>query len=126
MNLIPKSLVKDPCQAETFEEAYRKNNVRYSEERLLATLLYSKMLEEKDPSAEDMNPEFWYGCSTANKDAFLIYEAEMKEALKRAAEKIQAMRSEAKGRQLQLGYSEVRRNWVKALNENDPTVIVYW
>lgn len=120
------SIIQNPCEAETFEEAHRKNRARYEMERREAAGLYALMVAEKDPNAEGMHPGFWIGCAEANKEAYAILEAELREARKRAAEQITALSNKTMGAQFQLGYAEVRHKWAEAVLTNEPSAIVYW
>jgi len=118
--------IEKPCEAETFDEAFRKNKARYNIERRESVALYAEMVAEKDPHAEGMRPDFWIGCIEANKEAYTILQSELREARKRAAEQIKALTNKTVGKQFQSGYNGVRENWAKALLEDDPSVVVYW
>jgi hypothetical protein len=126
MGLIRKCPVQNPCEAETFEEAFLKNRARYAFERQEATKLYADMVADKDPHAESVNPDFWAGCQAANEDAYQIVKAELREALKRAAEKIAETKSFSESAQVKHGYKEVRDKWAEAAKTDDPKMIVYW
>jgi hypothetical protein len=122
---IGKEPVEKPCEADSFEEAYRKNKIRLSFERDLAAADYEQMKAKNDPHAESMNPDFWRGCESANESLWKVYQEEMAKVRERVIQRIQPLsndRTDACGK----GFSEVKAAWLKALKQNDPSVIVYW
>jgi len=118
--------IENPCEAETFDEAFWKNKARYDIERRESAALYAEMLAEKDPRAEGMRPDFWIGCIQANKEAYTILQSELREARKRAAEQIKALENKTVGKSFQSGYVAVRGKWTEAILADDPSIIVYW
>jgi hypothetical protein len=127
MNLLPKEPVDRPCEAETFDEAYRKNKVRLDSERRGAKDLYDGMKANGEPGAEAVDPAFWAGALAANDQAYAIYQEEVKEALRRAADRVRTLPVPALlGKVHESGWADIHRNWATALAENDPVTIVYW
>lgn len=129
MNFIGKEPVKDPCKAETFEEAWLKNKLRLSNERALGQELYDSAKKNAEP-AELYDPEFWVGAITANQQAYDIYREELEALRKRVAERIGKLElpvvSQVARPPYKTGWLEIRKNWVAALEKNDPSTIVYW
>lgn len=129
MSLIPKCPVEKPCEAETFEEAFRKNEIRLSFERRESAPLHAEMVKEGDPNATSLDPEFWRGCEEANGRAHMIYEQELEDLRERAVKRLEALSEitgQEKNKQYALGYRDVASHWIKALKTNDPSAVVYW
>lgn len=127
MSLLPKNPLENPCQAASFEEAFRKNAIRLCFERDLAKDEYEQNKEEREEFREITDPAFWEGAMAANTKAFEIFKKEMKEAMERAALKIGAEMTIGSGKKaFTTGYDEIMKAWKEALMKNDPSHIVYW
>lgn len=127
MSLIPKCPVENPCEASSFEDAYRKNAIRLCFERDLAR--DGRVEDEKEgrEPSEVTDPAFWEGAMAANTKAFEIFQKEMKEALERAAVKMVREMTLGSGKKaFTTGYDEIMKAWKEALGKNDPSHIVYW
>ncbi len=128
MSLFGKSPVDKPCEADSFEEAFRKNRARIAHEKDQAQSLYEGMLKDGDPQAESVNPVFWQGMLEGNAKACLIYEDEMKAARQRMVDRLKAafIPPASPSKVFSSGWEAAVESWSKALENNDPSVIVYW
>jgi len=118
--------ILNQCHADTFEEAHRINLARFAHEREGARAEYERLLEEKESSAEAVNPDFWTGCIWANKEAYRILKEELALAREKAAKRIEAIQEEAGTKSFHFGMTSARDSWVKAIRKDDPSIIVYW
>ena len=118
--------MKGDCEAETFEEAFKKNEWRLAHERDEAASLREAMLKDgEDPRGID--PEFWEGCILANKACWAIWAARGQKATDQVAAEIRAVQAPAdKPKAFASGHGEFVRHWVDAVSKNHPVTIVYW
>lgn len=128
MNLFEKSPVQNPCEASSFDEAFRKNRARIEHERSQTQSLYEDMLKDGDPNAESVTPVFWNGMAQGNAKAFLIYEEEMKAAREKVALRLKGVFSPASSPSpvFTSGWESAVESWSKAMEKDDPSIIVYW
>lgn len=129
MSLIPKDPVQNPCEADTFEEAADKNLARLKHERDLSESPYQEMKRNNDPHAESVNPEFWDGAILGNEQAYVIYKVELESFRKRVSERVSGLLADPPpipGNAWKSGWKDTVLTWVKALQKNDPSIIVYW
>ena len=121
-----KNSILNQCTAESFEEAYRVNRMRHTNERRLAAEMAVALAAEGKP-VDGSEPEFWDGCQTANAAAFAIYVEETEAVRKRIAERLEAtMSPPGQIKAFDKGFEDVKGMWIEALKKNDPGTVVYW
>jgi len=118
--------MKGDCEAETFEEAFRKNEHRLAYERGEAASLREAMVKDgEDPKGID--PEFWDGCIEANKRCWEIWTRLGPRDASKASAEIRLL--EAPGdrpKAFASGFREFVRHWADAITTNHPATVVYW
>ena len=126
MSLIPKCPVENPCEAETFEEAFQKNLARFMFERQESASLYEDMKRDGDPHAETVDPEFWRGCMEATELAQKIYAEEILTLRERVAERLAALPPVRGALPYRQGFESQKATAIQALRKDDPRRIVWW
>lgn len=126
MSLIPKCPVEGPCEASSFEEAFRKNAIRLCLERDLARDNRVKEEKEGKEPHDVTDPAFWEGAMAANAKAFEILEREMKKALREAMVHVEHTVHTSESKAFTIGFQEIMKTWKEALEKNNPSQIVNW
>jgi len=126
MSLIPKCPMEVPCEASSFEEAFRKNAIRLCFERNLARDDHMKEKTEGKEPHDVTDPAFWEGAMAANAKAFEILEREMKKALREAMIHMEHTVHTSESKAFTIGFQEIMKMWKEALEKNDPSHVVFW
>jgi len=118
--------MKGDCEAETFEEAFRKNEHRLAYERGEAASLREAMLKDGE-NPQGIDPEFWDGCILANKKCWEIWSARRGKDARETSAEIRRLEAPADvPKPFASGHGEFVRHWADAIDKNHPATVVYW